>query len=155
MLQCQVDSFYKITMTLAHLIKEHLKINGIVENASGWKCYIGKLPDSTFAPDNAVALIEQPAQPVDNDSRYESDGIPLLIGSLKIIIRGIDYKITMRHFEELCRSLDLITNSQIVDEHGKLTTIQTCIRQGGIQYQGYCSANRRHIATVTYAINIT
>jgi len=139
-------------MSLPKLIKNYLTVRGILND--DWQGYVGKMPDNNFVSDNAVAIIETPATLADSDSAYISDGIPLLTGGIKIVVRGIDHKQTMLYFEKLCRELDLVTNVELVDDDGKLTTIQTCRRQGGIQYMGYCGSNRRHLASITYAVTL-
>lgn len=140
---------------LSKLIKEFLELKGVVGGATGWAGYaVTKLPDSHFTPDDAIAVIEETATPEGSDSRYVSDGIVQLIGNVKLVIRGVDLKNMLEHFERVCREMDLIANASLVDEEGDLVCIQSCNRTSGIQYVGLDGTNRRHVATIQYAIKV-
>jgi hypothetical protein len=139
---------------LSKLIKDYLELKGLIGGSSGWTGYAVKLPDSHFTPDDAIAIIEETATQEGNDSRYISDGIPEFIGNVKLVIRAVDLEAMLEHFERVCREMDLIANVPIVDEKGELVHIQSCNRTSGIQYTGLDGTNRRHLATVQYAIKI-
>ncbi len=141
---------------LSKLIKEYLEQNGLLGGSTRWAGYaVTKLPDSHFTPDDAIAVIEYPATQEGIDSRYVSDGIPQLLGNVKLVIRGVDLKEMFEHFEQVCRAMDLIANEPIVDSDGELVHIQSCYRTGGIQYVGLDGTNRRHLATIQYAIKVS
>ncbi len=140
---------------LSKLIKEYLELKRLLGGATGWAGYaMTKLPDSHFTPDDAIAVIEEPATQEGSNSRYVSDGIPQWIGNVKLVIRGVDLKEMLKHFEQVCRAMDLITNEPIVDSDGELVHIQSCNRTSGIQYVGLDGTNRRHLATIKYAIKV-
>ena len=141
---------------LSKLIKEYLELKGLIGGSSGWAGYaVTKLPDSHFTPDNAIAVIEENATQEGSDSRYYVDGIPKLIGNVKLAIRGVDLKDMLEHFERVCREMDLIANVEVVDGNGELVNIQSCNRTSGIQYVGLDGTNRRHLATIQYSIQVS
>ncbi len=150
MLPCNCKS-----IMLSKLIKEYLELKGLVGSATGWAGYaVTKMPDSLFTPDDAIAVIEEPATQEGSDSRYISDGVPQLIGNVKLVIRGVDLKRTLEHFECVCREMDLVANEPIVDGKGELVHIQYCNRTSGIQYLGLDGTNRRHLVTIQYAVKV-
>ena len=136
---------------LSKLVKDFLEFRELIGGQSGWKGYVGKLPDTRFTPDCALAVIDEQAQPEGDNSNYISDGVLALVGHVKIIIRGVDIKPTLEHFEKICRELDTVANEEIVDSDGVLMTLQSCSRTSGIQYNGLDPSQRRHLASITYS----